>query len=184
MVDLSNPANLPKTTLVLGGARSGKSAYAEGLIAAHGGGTYLATAEAGDAEMTERIRRHQERRGPKWETVEEPLDLVSTLQGLQGNTPAILVDCLTLWISNLMAAARDMEGEFMALGHWMDGAATPTVFVANEVGQGIVPENALARRFRDLAGSLNQLVAARARHVVLVTAGLPVQLKPTGVHHA
>jgi len=129
MVDLSNPANLPKTTLVLGGARSGKSAYAEGLIAAHGGGTYLATAEAGDAEMTERIRRHQERRGPKWETVEEPLDLVSTLQGLQGNTPAILVDCLTLWISNLMAAARDAVAGMIDLLGRLHGLAAEDAYM-------------------------------------------------------
>lgn len=169
---------LPKVTLVLGGARSGKSRYAEGLIADHPGGrVYLATAEAGDAEMAERIRRHQARRGADWTTVEEPLDLPHALETASRGGAAVLVDCLTLWLSNLMAADRAVEAEARRLTDALPALEGPAVFVSNEVGLGIVPDNALARAFRDQAGFLHQSVAAAADRVYFVAAGLPMLLK-------
>jgi adenosylcobinamide kinase/adenosylcobinamide-phosphate guanylyltransferase len=168
---------LPRATLVLGGARSGKSRFAEGLVAAHPGPrVYLATAEAGDAEMAERIRRHRARRGAGWTTVEEPLDLPRALEAA-GRDAAVLVDCLTLWLSNLMATGREVERETQALVELLPRLSGPVVFVSNEVGQGIVPDNALARAFRDRAGLLHQAVAAAADRVYFVTAGLPQLLK-------
>ncbi len=161
----------PAVTLVLGGARSGKSAYAEVLL---GGGTYLATAEAGDAEMAARIAAHRARRGEAWRTVEEPLELAAALAKCEG---PVLVDCLTLWLTNIMQAGRDVDAEVQALVAALQELAGPVVLVSNEVGQGIVPDNALAREFRDRAGRLNQEVAAVAGRVVLVAAGLPLVLK-------
>jgi adenosylcobinamide kinase/adenosylcobinamide-phosphate guanylyltransferase len=174
-------------TLVLGGARSGKSAHAEGLVESQPGPClYLATAEAGDAEMAERIAAHRARRGGRWSTLEEPLDLAGALaRGLPAGAGAatapagaVLVDCLTLWLSNLLAAGRDPAEEGRRLLESLPGVAAPVVFVSNEVGLGIVPMNALARRFRDEAGRLNQAVAAAADRVVFVAAGLPLVLKP------
>ncbi len=166
--------SLPPVTLVLGGARSGKSAFAESLL---GGGLYVATAEARDHEMAERIRRHRKRRGAAWETVEAPLDLTGALRGgVTADTPA-LVDCLTLWLSNLMEAGRDPESEARDLAAALAGLPAPVVLVANEVGWGVVPDNALARAFADHAGRLNQTIAAAAQRVHLVTAGLPLTLK-------
>lgn len=167
-------SDLPALTLVLGGARSGKSAYAEALIGDRPA-VYLATGGAGDAEMAARIRAHRARRGPQWRTVEEPLELAAALRKL-GHGP-ILVDCLTLWLSNLMLADRDIDAETAGLEAALDGLTGPVVMVANEVGLGIVPDNALARAFRDHAGRLNQTIAARARRVVFVAAGLPLMLK-------
>ncbi len=167
---------LPRIGLVLGGARSGKSRYAETLIEAVGGGVYLATAGALDAEMAERIRRHRERRGEIWTTLEEPLDIADALTAVAAGRP-VLVDCLTLWLSNLIAAGHDVERETDALIDALAQRAGPVIFVANEVGLGIVPENALARLFRDHAGRLNQRVAARADRVVFMAAGLPLLLK-------
>lgn len=165
-----------RVTLVLGGARSGKSALAETLAAAPGGRpVYLATAAAGDAEMAERIRRHRERRGPGWATIEEPLDIVGRLAAADG--AAVLVDCLTLWLANLMAAGLDVAAETARLVEALPRHAGPVVLVANEVGFGIVPDNPLARDFRDHAGRLNQAVAAAADRVYLVAAGLPLVLK-------
>jgi len=170
--------SLPKTTLVLGGARSGKSAYAEGLIrAAAPLATYLATAEAGDGEMAARIAQHRTQRGAGWDTVEEPLDLVGTLVRVARPDRPVLVDCLTLWLSNLMFAERDIAAEAARLATCLGDLAGPVVLVSNEVGQGIVPDNALARAFRDHAGRLHQTVAAVANRVVFVTAGLPMMLK-------
>ena len=168
---------LPPVTLVLGGARSGKSLYAEGLVAAHGNRLYLATAEARDDEMAARIRLHQARRGDSWRTVEEPVDLVAALARDGASDRPILVECLTLWLSNLMEAGRDLEGETDALVTALPGLAGPVIFVSNEVGLGIVPDNAPARLFMDAAGRLNQAVAAAADRVVWVTAGLPMDLK-------
>ena len=175
-----NPATiqpLPPVTLVLGGARSGKSAYAERLIEAHGPGVYVATAEAGDAEMAERIRRHKERRGNSWTTVEEPLDLAGALKANAAPHLAVLVDCLTLWLNNLMAAKRDVDAEVEVLLDAIGGLAAPVVFVTNEVGLGIVPDNKLARAFMDAAGRLNQAVAEAADRVVFVVAGMPLVFK-------
>jgi adenosylcobinamide kinase/adenosylcobinamide-phosphate guanylyltransferase len=168
-------------TLVLGGARSGKSRYAETLITAlRPPWIYVATAQALDAEMTARIGAHRARRGAGWTTVEAPRDL-STALAANEKAP-ILVDCLTLWLSNLMMADVQIDAEIDRLEQALAKAAAPVVLVANEVGSGIVPDNALARRFRDLQGGLNQRMAARADNVVLLVAGLPLFVKgrPTG----
>jgi adenosyl cobinamide kinase/adenosyl cobinamide phosphate guanylyltransferase len=169
-------------TLVLGGARSGKSRYAEGLVAAlpqpwRPPWTYVATAEAGDDEMAERIAAHRGRRGPQWRTIEAPRDLSGALMSCRDSP--VLVDCLTLWLSNLMLAEADIETEVARLEAALAAAATPMVLVANEVGYGIVPDYPLGRRFRDQQGLLNQKIAARAGRVVLVVAGLPLALKGT-----
>lgn len=180
---LSGPAMtcgpvLERSTLVLGGARSGKSAHAESLVESQPGACiYLATATADDEEMRERIRRHRERRGARWETVEEPLEVTAALVRLAGPGRAVLVDCLTLWLSNLMAAGRDIDGEITGLASALSGLRGPAVLVSNEVGLGIVPDNALARGFRDHAGRLHQAVAAVVPVVTLVAAGLPLHLK-------
>ena len=177
----SAPVPLPRLTLVVGGARSGKSRYGEGLIEASlksgDRAVYLATAEAGDAEMTARIAEHKQRRGRAWRTVEEPLDLAGALARHAKPESPVLVDCLTLWLSNVMAAGRDAGAEIAGLIAALDGAAGPAVLVSNEVGQGIVPANALARFFMDNAGRMNQTVAAVAGRVVLMSAGLPLILK-------
>lgn len=170
--------------LVLGGARSGKSQFAEGETVRHPGPwTYIATAQLGyggqpDAEMEARVALHRARRGEGWETVEAPFDLASALAALPPARPA-LVDCLTLWLTNHLLADRDLDAEAEALEAALVARPGPTICVANEVGFGIVPDNALARRFRDAAGRLNQRLAARAGRVVLVVAGLPMILKET-----
>jgi adenosylcobinamide kinase / adenosylcobinamide-phosphate guanylyltransferase len=167
-----------KLTLVLGGARSGKSRYAERLIAAcRPPWVYVATAEAGDAEMARRIADHRARRGGNWHTVEAPHDLPDALSGIAIDAP-VLVDCLTLWLSNRMLADSAMDAEVARLEAALGGRVEPTVLVSNEVGFGIVPDNALARRFRDLQGSLNQRLAACADRVILMVAGLPLTVKP------
>jgi adenosylcobinamide kinase / adenosylcobinamide-phosphate guanylyltransferase len=167
----------PPLTLVLGGARSGKSRHAESLIAAlPPPWIYLATAAAGDAEMAERITLHRARRGKDWQTIEAPHDLAAALTGAASNAP-LLVDCLTLWLSNLMLAEADVEAETAHLETALASRRAPVILVSNEVGAGIVPDNALARRFRDLQGRLNQRMAARADRVVLMVAGLPLVVK-------
>jgi adenosylcobinamide kinase/adenosylcobinamide-phosphate guanylyltransferase len=172
---MSAEANL---TLVLGGARSGKSRYAEGLIAAlPPPWAYVATAQAGDEEMAGRIAAHRSRRDANWRTVEAPRDLAAALAA--GATMPILVDCLTLWLSNLMLAEANVETEIERLESALAAAAKPVVLVANEVGSGIVPEFPLGRQFRDWQGLLNQRIAARADRVVLMVAGLPLALKGT-----
>lgn len=170
-----------KTTLVLGGTRSGKSRIAEQLATdqtAKGSKTlYLATAEPFDHEMQTRINVHQSRRGASWETIEEPLDVPGIILMQSRLDRAILVDCLTLWLSNLMHAERDVEAETARLMSALNAASGPVVLVSNEVGQGIVPENALARAFRDLAGSMHQSCAAACDRILFVTAGLVQTLK-------
>jgi adenosylcobinamide kinase / adenosylcobinamide-phosphate guanylyltransferase len=174
----ASPTKLPRVSLVLGGARSGKSRYAEALVEGSAAGAlYLATAEAGDAEMEERIRRHRARRGDFWQTLEEKLALAESLSRESRAERPILVDCLTLWLANLLEADRAVEREIDGLVDALPRLPGPVLFVANEVGLGIVPENALARRFRDHAGRLNQAVAAAADLVVFVAAGLPLVLK-------
>lgn len=164
-------------TLVLGGARSGKSSHAEALIAAHPAPwTYVATAQAFDDEMVERIAHHRARRDGRWRTVDAPLDLAETLAVMPDDAP-VLVDCLTLWLSNVMLAERDVGEETRRLAGVLAAPRGPWVVVANEVGLGIVPENALARRFRDEAGRLNQMVAAGADSVVFLVAGMPLVVK-------
>jgi adenosylcobinamide kinase/adenosylcobinamide-phosphate guanylyltransferase len=169
---------LPPVTLVLGGARSGKSRYAEGLVESQPGAClYLATAEPGDAEMAGRIAHHRARRGARWQTLEEPLDLTGALAGLARRDGAVLVDCLTLWLSNLLGAGRDPAEAGARLIESLPALAGPVVFVSNEVGLGIHPLNALARRFVDEAGRLHQNLAGAAQRVVFLTAGLPFEMK-------
>jgi len=168
----------PAVTLVLGGARSGKSMWAENhVLASRLASVYLATAEAHDQEMRERIALHRARRDEHWTTVEAPLDLAAALDEHAGDGRAVLVDCLTLWLANLMAAKRDIAGESEALCRTLGEIGGQVTLVSNEVGQGIVPDNKLAREFRDQAGFLHQQVAAAAGHVVFVTAGLAQVLK-------
>lgn len=163
--------------LITGGARSGKSRRAELRTRAFPGRpVYVATAEALDAEMTERIARHRARRGTDWIEREVPLDLVSALAASDGGG-ARLVDCLTLWLSNLMHAERDWERAVTELADALPRQSSPVVLVTNEVGLGIVPDNALARRFRDAAGIMNQMIAAIADEVEFMVAGLPMKLK-------
>jgi adenosylcobinamide kinase/adenosylcobinamide-phosphate guanylyltransferase len=169
-------SSVTKLTFVLGGARSGKSRYAEGLIAAlPAPWTYVATAEALDAEMAERIGAHRARRGSNWRTIEAPRDLAGALKAC-GATP-VLIDCLTLWLSNLLLAEAVFEAEIAELEQTLTAITAPVVLVANYVVYGIVPEYPLGRRFRDWLGVLNQRIAARADRVVLVVAGLPLALK-------
>jgi len=171
-------APLPPVTLVLGGARSGKSGYAERLVEDQPGGCfYIATAQALDAEMSERIRRHRERRGPRWETLEESIDIVGALERTACPDGAVLVDCLTLWLSNLLTAKRDIEAEVSRLVTALSSLPGPVVLVSNEVGLGVVPDNAPARAFMDHAGRLHQRVAEVAQSVVFLAAGLPLDLK-------
>lgn len=169
---------LPAVTFILGGARSGKSRCAEALVrAAASAATYIATAEPGDAEMAARIAEHRRRRDSFWHTIEEPLDLAAAIRAHAEPARPVLVDCLTLWLSNLMAACRIVEHEAETLCAALRDARGPVVLVANEVGLGLVPETPLGREFRDAAGRLNQQVAALADRVVFVAAGLPLVLK-------
>ena len=177
---------LPALSLVLGGARSGKSRYAESLVeGAAARGLYCATAEAEDEEMARRIAAHRARRalrqaadgGPFSQTVEAPLDLAAAIADNSVRETPLLVDCLTLWRSNLLCCGRCVEEETDRLGAGLESAPGPVVLVANEVGLGLVPETPLGRRFRDAAGLLNQRLAARADRVVFVAAGLPLVLK-------
>ena len=168
--------NLPLTTLVLGGARSGKSAYAESLFG-NAPALYLATGQALDGEMAERIDHHRRRRGDGWSTLEEPLDLAESLENVLRPDRPVLVDCLTMWLSNLMHSGRDLDRSLDRLCEVLAAPAGPVVLVSNEVGMGLVPESALGRRFRDAQGRANQKVAEIARRVVFVAAGLPLILK-------
>ena len=164
-------------TLVLGGARSGKSRYAEWLIASYPPPwIYVATAEAMDDEMAERITAHRARRDAGWRTVEAPHDLAGALAAIPAGS-AVLVDCLTLWLSNRLLAEADMDREIEHLETVLSKLDVAVVLVSNEVGLGIVPDNALARRFRDKLGILNPRLAARATRVVMMVAGLLVPVK-------
>ncbi|MEW6386934.1 MAG: bifunctional adenosylcobinamide kinase/adenosylcobinamide-phosphate guanylyltransferase [Thermodesulfobacteriota bacterium] len=172
-----------RVALILGGTRSGKSRYALNLAERWPEPRlYLATAEAGDAEMAERIARHRRERGGAWDTREVPLELAEALAAAQGKYQVILVDCLTLWLSNLLGQGQEgaaldaaLEGLLAAL----KASATPAVLVSNEVGWGIVPDNPLAREFRDRVGLLHQRLGEVADRVVLLVAGLPLILKPS-----
>ncbi len=170
-----------RRALILGGARSGKSSYSLEL-AKHfpPPRLYLATAEAGDEEMAARIAQHRRDRGAGWETQEVPLDLAAAIAQAQGRYGVILVDCLTLWLTNRLLRGQDaaaLKKVILELADTVGQATAPTILVSNEVGWGIVPENPLAREFRDWAGWLHQLLAASADLVVLLVAGLPLTLK-------
>jgi len=166
-----------QSTLVLGGARSGKSVYAEKLLENSASSkVYVATAQARDDEMVERITLHQARRGAEWQTIEAPLDICAALSKA-GTGKIILLDCVTLWVANLMAAGRDVEGEVQKLCVLLKTINSDVVIVSNEVGLGIVPDNALARRFRDEAGRANQMIADACTRVVFIAAGQALIMK-------
>jgi adenosylcobinamide kinase/adenosylcobinamide-phosphate guanylyltransferase len=166
-----------KTWLILGGARCGKTRRALGIVGGFAEPVYVATAEARDGEMKDRITRHRAERGPEWTTVEAPLGLCGALRKADAPGKAILVDCLTLWLSNLMEAGLSPENETVKLIQTIQALSATVVLVSNEVGLGIVPDNALARAFRDAQGRLNQSVAAAVDHVELIVAGLPLVIK-------
>jgi len=168
-----------RSVLVLGGARSGKSAYAQSLAeGAAAERLYLATAEPGDAEMAARIARHRAERGAGWATREEPLKLADALLAESGPGRVVLVDCLTLWLSNLMFAGRDVAAEVAHLAQAIGALEGPAVLVSNEVGLGLVPETKLGREFRDWQGRANREVAEACDAVVFVAAGLATLIKP------
>lgn len=169
--------SFPEISLVLGGARSGKSAFAERLAtSADRPRTYIATGQAFDLEMEARIAQHRSDRGPDWQTIEAPLDILLALTEVNHGS-VVLVDCLTLWLSNLMLADANIESEIRILLAGLATASKPIVFVSNEVGMGLVPDNQLGRRFRDAQGILNRQIAERAGLAVFVAAGLPLPLK-------
>lgn len=165
-------------TLILGGARSGKSYFAEQLARDSGlPRIYLATATAGDDEMRTRISHHRNQRDDGWCTIEEPLALTETLARESAVDRVVLIDCLTLWLSNLMHNERDVVHETRQLTDWLRATSHPVLLVSNEVGLGLVPETPLGRDFRDAQGRLNQAVAAAVPNVAFVAAGLPLWLK-------
>lgn len=167
--------------LVLGGARSGKSRYAQQRAEALAGEpVFVATAQALDDEMAARIARHRADRGARWRTIEAPVEVAAVVEAEARAERVLLVDCLTLWASNLMLADRDHREHARRLARAVGHAAGPVILVANETGLGIVPENALARRFRDVAGEINQIVAASADEAVFMVSGLPLTLKRAG----
>lgn len=168
----------PKIILVLGGARSGKSAFAEKLMDESGlAKVYLATGQVFDDEMKRRVGTHQSRRGSEWHLREEPMEIGAALGEICDAKTAVLVDCLTLWVTNLMMAEKDVLPEYDMLSAMLSTLSGTVIFVSNEVGQGIVPDNAMARAFRDYAGLLHQKIASVASEVYFVTAGLPQKLK-------
>jgi adenosylcobinamide kinase/adenosylcobinamide-phosphate guanylyltransferase len=172
---------MQKTILITGGARSGKSRIAEAIVLAMGQAEnrpaqYIATAQAWDDEMRVRVAEHQARRGPEWITHATPLDLVGVLAATDGKGPR-LVDCLTLWLTNLMLGDHDWQAAAQDLLAALPRQSSPVVFVTNEVGMGIVPDNALARAFRDAAGTLNQRIAAEADEVIFAVSGLAMKVK-------
>ena len=164
--------------MILGGARSGKSRFAETILSSSRRKlVYIATGRAMDEEMSERIAAHKDRRGSAWETVEEPLALVDAIRNSAHPGRAILVDCLTLWLTNLMMADASVDKEVVDLVRYLEGVDVPVVLVSNETNLGVVPDNAMARRFVDHCGVMNQKIASMAGTVYGVTAGLPMQLK-------
>lgn len=169
---------MEKSTLILGGARSGKTRRALRLAQHFEKRIYIATAQARDDEMAERITKHQAERGAAWTTCEAPLDLATPISAIEDDGIVAVIDCLTLWLSNLMLAERNIEHETAQLVKAIATAKCPLIFVSNEVGLGIVPETKLARTFRDAQGRLNQEIASVADSVEFVAAGLPLRLKP------
>lgn len=179
--DMAEPSSAPcsRTTLVFGGARSGKSRFAEELCLRSGiERVYLATSVPFDAEMTARVETHKQQRGGGWTTIEEHLDIAGALETHADPGCVILIDCLTVWLNNLLYEEKDVAAETKRLAKLVPHLKGPCVFVSNEVGHGIVPENRLARTFRDMQGRLNQDIAAVCTQVVFVAAGQPLLLKP------
>jgi adenosylcobinamide kinase/adenosylcobinamide-phosphate guanylyltransferase len=172
---------MSRIILITGGARSGKSLLSEQLAEGFGAPrAYIATGEAGDREMRERIERHRLRRGPAWQTIEEPCDLLGAIRRIDGQFKVMLVDCVTLWLTNLLLNNNDPQevmAEVKNLVAAFSSLDTTLILVTNEVGMGIVPENSLARSFRDLAGEANQLLAVAADEVHVTISGLPLKLK-------
>ncbi len=171
-----------KIIFILGGARSGKSTFAiKEVSEISGGRVYIATAEVLDEEMRERIENHKRLRGDGWITYEEPLRIGDLVEDIKGKYSVILIDCLTLWLSNLMKAGLNIEVEIES---FISSILTPhsslMYIVSNEVGMGIVPENEMARRFRDMAGVLNQKMAEVSDKVYMVVAGIPIKIKDKG----
>ncbi len=179
MAGASEPRTIARSLLVLGGARSGKSAYAQSLAEAYSRERlYLATAAAGDEEMAARIARHRADRGHGWTTFEEPLEITAALLTRAQPSRVVVVDCLTLWLSNLMLAGRDPGPAVTALAGAIGALAGPAILVSNEVGMGIVPDHKLGREFRDWQGRANREIGAVCDAVIFVAAGFPLQLKP------
>ena len=168
---------MPKISLVLGGAKSGKSKYAEDLSANYENKLYIATAEARDEEMKSRIKAHEKQRGSKWQTIEEPLNIKDHFTSQHKPNSVILVDCMTMWLSNLFEQNCNIETETELLLKTLPNCTADVILVSNELGLSIVPENALARKFRDDQGILNQKLAKVANNVVFIVAGLPINLK-------
>lgn len=169
-----------KVTLVTGGARSGKSAFALNLTDNYSDRAFLATAMAFDEEMSEKIQRHREERGDRFETFEEPLEIARFLLSIPKNIEILIIDCLTVWLGNLMHEYPEIKGDHRQVKEFCKILATPPcdlVIVTNEVGLGIVPSNSLSRRFRDQAGFLNQKMASLADEVYLIVSGIPVKIK-------
>jgi len=178
---MTDPQN-KEITLVLGGARSGKSSWAlEHVENSYNSYMFLATAEVMDEEMAHRVELHRKARGPKWQVREEPLEIAGVLEAGNEETEAVLIDCMTIWLSNVLLkkGAESVPTYQAAFIEALNRSAQSVIIVANEVGSGIVPEHPLGREYRDMAGTLNQKLASAADKVVLVVAGLPLQLKPS-----
>jgi adenosylcobinamide kinase/adenosylcobinamide-phosphate guanylyltransferase len=175
----NEPQRIARSALILGGARSGKSAYAQTLAEANSPERlYLATATPGDEEMAARIARHRADRGPGWTTLEEPLEVAATLSAEARAGRVLVLDCLTLWLSNLMLAGREPGRAITAVAAAVAALAGPAILVSNEVGMGIVPDHKLGREFRDWQGRANREIGAACDAVILIAAGFPLQLKP------
>lgn len=167
-----------KIIFIIGGARSGKSSFAlKEASTIPGKKAYIATAEALDSEMKVRIERHKKDRGNNWDTYEEPLKIAEIFREIKDKYNVIVIDCLTLWLSNLIHSNKDIEGEIESFCHLLSTVHCSLFIVSNEVGMGIVPDNEMAREFRDMTGVLNQKIAETADEVYLVTAGIPVKIK-------
>lgn len=167
-----------KVVFITGGARSGKSSFALAeALKIKGRKAYIATAEALDEEMRQRIEKHKQHRGDKWDTYEEPIRLTAVIKKIEGEYEVIVIDCLTLWLSNLMMNGKNIEEEIKTFCFSLNAERCTLYIVSNEVGMGIVPGNETTRKFRDIAGMLNQKVAETADEVYMVVAGIPVKIK-------